>query len=224
MKALQVAKKLRAKSSYTLALQNVLASVSHMKTAAITALIAAACAGAQAFCFTEAGERYGVAPELLQAIAKVESSLNPRAINDRHKTATGSIDIGLMQINSSHLKRLSTWGITQDSLLNDPCLNVMVGAWLLVQHMAQHGHDWNGIGSYNASCTRLKGQDCVDARNSYSWKVYRALQRVQAARPQRESADRPVQSVAARPSIKSVDLAEPQLVAQVTNSHNEAQR
>jgi hypothetical protein len=199
--------------------------MSHMKTAATTVLIAAACAGAQAFCFSEAGERYGVAPELLRAIAKVESSLNPRAINDSHKATTGSIDIGLMQINSSHLKRLSTWGITQESLLKDPCLNVMVGAWLLVQHMAQHGQDWNGIGSYNASCTRLKGQACTDARNSYSWKVYRALSSAKAATPQRAAADQVVNTQGTRPSIKSVDLVEPQLLAQaVTNPRDETTR
>lgn len=195
-----------------------------MKTVATTVLIAAACAGAQAFCFREAGERYGVAPELLQAIAKVESSLNPRAINDGHKAATGSIDIGLMQINSSHLKRLSTWGITQDSLLKEPCLNVMVGAWLLVQHMAQNGHDWNGIGSYNASCTRLKGQACTDARNGYSWKVYRALKNAKVAAPERASAEQIAQSRIARPSIKSVDLVEPKLVAQVTTNYQDEAR
>lgn len=193
-----------------------------MKTAATTVLIAAACAGAQAFCFSEAGERYGVSPELLKAIAKVESSLNPRAINDSHQAATGSIDIGLMQINSSHLKRLATWGITQESLLKDPCLNVMVGAWLLVQHMTQHGHDWNGIGSYNASCTRLKGQACTDARNSYAWKVYRALRSAKPATPERAPADQAASSQGARPSIKSVDLVEPQLVAQVATNTRDA--
>ena len=147
-----------------------------MKTA-LAVLVAASVASTQAdaFCFAEAAERYGVSSDLLRAIARVESGLNPSAINTTHEGATGSVDLGLMQINSSHLPRLSIWGITRERLLHDACLNVMVGAWLLVQHMVRHGQDWNGIGSYNASCSKLKGDACAQARNSYAWKVYRRL-------------------------------------------------
>lgn len=197
-----------------------------MKTA--IALLAALVLGtprAEAFCFEAAGERYGVSAALLRAIARVESSLNPAAINDSHVASTGSVDLGLMQINSAHLPRLATWGITREKLLADACLNVMVGAWLLVQHMERNGHDWNGIGSYNAGCTRLKGQACTDARNSYAWKVFRALRAQEPAR-QRVAAE--TQDVAAapipKPSIRSLQLQDITVAAQVADSNNQTDR
>ncbi|MFZ3522013.1 transglycosylase SLT domain-containing protein, partial [Vibrio harveyi] len=37
---------------------------------------------ASAFCFDEAGQYYNVSPDLLRAIAQVESSLDPGAYNE----------------------------------------------------------------------------------------------------------------------------------------------
>ncbi len=138
-------------------------------------VLIAAPAIALGHCFDQAGDKYGVSPALLRAIAQVESSMNPRAVNSSHVERTRSIDIGLMQINSSHLPKLARFGIDKDRLLNDPCTNVMVGAWILADKLARHGDDWNGVGAYNAACTQLKGDDCHAARSKYAWRVHRAL-------------------------------------------------
>jgi hypothetical protein len=106
-------------------------------------------------CWQEAAQRYGVAAELLVAIARVESSLNPRAVNASHATTTGTVDIGLMQINSAHLPQLARHGIGEADLF-DPCINIHVGA-------------------YNAACIRLSAEDCTRTRSRYAWKVYRQL-------------------------------------------------
>jgi soluble lytic murein transglycosylase-like protein len=137
-----------------------------------------ACGPASA-CWDEVAQRYGIAADLLYAIARVESDLNPQAVNRSHLERTGSYDIGLMQINSRHLARLQGHGIAEADLL-EPCTNLQVGAWLMADSFARHGVNWNAVGAYNAACTQLRGDDCAKARAHYAWKVYRRLPAVQA--------------------------------------------
>jgi soluble lytic murein transglycosylase-like protein len=127
-------------------------------------------------CWDAAGAEYGIDPRLLYAIAKVESSLNPAA---RNRNGNGSTDVGLMQINSTHLPTLNRFGIDEKGLL-DPCTNIRVGAWVLANNFASHGVSWDAVGMYNASCSRLRGRDCHQARTRYAWRVYRAYQAISA--------------------------------------------
>lgn len=138
-------------------------------------------ASAHAQCWSEASRRSGIPVALLYAVAKVESNLNPRAINRSHLRRTGSYDIGLMQINSTHLPALARQGIREADLYS-PCTNLLIGAQLLDDLFKRYGHTWNAVGAYNASCTQLRGQACTQARTRYAWKVYRQLQRMQGQR------------------------------------------
>lgn len=125
-------------------------------------------------CWDEVAQRHGVSADLLYAIAKVESSLDPKAVNRSHIERTGSYDIGLMQINSRHLPKLARQGITTN-VLYDPCTNLDVGAALLADLFARRGLSWDSVGAYNAACTQLRSDDCTRARARYAWKVYRQL-------------------------------------------------
>ena len=103
---------------------------------------------AQAFCFEEAGRRYGVSSQILWAIAKAESNFDSSATN--HNT-NGSRDVGLMQINSLWEKELgAAW-----DCLDDPCHSVMVGAWILSRCLREFGNTWQGVGCYHSRTPHL---------------------------------------------------------------------
>lgn len=127
---------------------------------------------AQAFCFNEAGARYHIDPRLLRSMSKVESRFNPAAIgyNRNKKGVVTSRDFGLMQINSTHVSGLISMGVIHDwqELLTKPCLNVMVGAWILAKHLQVCGVTWECLGSYNAGFA----DDNQRKRMLYARKVY----------------------------------------------------
>ncbi|MCU9958038.1 lytic transglycosylase domain-containing protein [Burkholderia sp. BKH01] len=105
-----------------------------------------ASANARADCFDEAARYQQVNPLILRAIAWQESRNRPGALN---KNTNGSIDYGLMQINSVHLSTLSRYGIDRGTLM-EPCKNVYVAAWHLKQKMNRYGNTWQAVGAYHS--------------------------------------------------------------------------
>jgi len=101
---------------------------------------------AQAWCFSEAAREYSLPPDLLRAIAHVESRSRADAL---HVNRNRSEDVGAMQINSVHFPLLKTVGIDRTMLLTDPCLNVRTGAWVLATGVKKHGYTWRAVASYN---------------------------------------------------------------------------
>lgn len=107
-----------------------------------------------AFCFQAAGARYQIDPVLLEAMAIQESGGHPKITNTNRNKAGKvlSTDYGLMGINSIHIPKLISMGVirSKDDLLNNPCLNVQIGAWILAKHLQTCGVSWSCLGSYNA--------------------------------------------------------------------------
>lgn len=125
---------------------------------------------ARATCYAEAESLYRIPAPVLRAIAKAESGGKIGAVGKN----PGSMDLGLMQINDSHLPRLKQYGITRSELLSDGCLNLKVGASILREAIDRHGFNWNAIGAYNVGCAKLSRDECHKRRNRYAWRIYRA--------------------------------------------------
>ncbi|MCX8959323.1 hypothetical protein EHW64_17965 [Erwinia psidii] len=100
-------------------------------------------------CFVKAGEEYGIDPMLLKSIGIQESSLNPRAINTK---SVRYDDISLMQISGWWLNKpyFVANNLTRTALLNDGCLSIRTGAWILAGNFALNGVNWQSVGAYNA--------------------------------------------------------------------------
>lgn len=131
-----------------------------------------------AFCWEQAASQHNIEPELLQAIAAVESGFRAQAMN--HTNRNGTRDIGLMQINSIHLPRLLKQGITEDRLLNEPCLSVEVGASILAEFIQRFGYNWTAVGAYNAGPG--SGPEREALRRRYAEKIWAYYEQLVAHR------------------------------------------
>ncbi|EHH8423440.1 lytic transglycosylase domain-containing protein, partial [Escherichia coli] len=71
---------------------------------------------ASSACFNEAGTMFRIEPNLIKAIALVESNLKKDSIgkNRDKKNNIKSFDYGLMQINQMHIPMLKKRGIIKD--------------------------------------------------------------------------------------------------------------
>lgn len=120
-------------------------------------------------CFVKASERFQIDHRLLIAIADVESSMNPKAINlNKRDGKVVSEDVGIMQINSSWFPKLAKMGITRNDLLNNPCQNIFVGAWILAANISSNGISWESVGAYNTGFRDVN----APIRMKYAKKVY----------------------------------------------------
>lgn len=127
---------------------------------------------ASSACFNEAGTMFRIEPNLIKAIALVESNLKKDSIgkNRDKKNNIKSFDYGLMQINQMHIPMLKKRGIIKDErdLLDNPCLNIKIGTEILYKHFSRCGMTWQCLGTYNAGFA----MDNQKKRLQYAQKIY----------------------------------------------------
>ncbi|HRF57805.1 MAG TPA: lytic transglycosylase domain-containing protein [Campylobacterales bacterium] len=102
--------------------------------------------------FKEYGEHFGIPPLLLKNIAKIESSLNPHCINHNKN---GTIDYGIMQINTVHFAELQRYGVNERNIMN-PKVNIMAGAILVKKLIDNNQTNYDSIGKYHSKTSRFK--------------------------------------------------------------------
>jgi hypothetical protein len=118
-------------------------------------------------CVVRAAQREHVPLRALVGLMAVEGG----RVGAIHYNPNGSIDYGVMQINSAWLKRLARFHVTPSRLTYDGCANVLVGAWVLRHYWNEAGGGrntiWEAIGLYHSHTPALKRR--------YEWQVYRRL-------------------------------------------------
>lgn len=75
-----------------------------------------------------------------------------------------------MQIHSQNFNELAQYGITENHLRQDPCMNIYTGAFYLAKFIRIQGDIWKGVGAYNAGLKKSEAQE--QKRNQYALEVY----------------------------------------------------
>lgn len=117
-------------------------------------------------CINQAAVAYHIPAALLLSVLGVEGGYAGTASPNRN----GTFDYGPMQINTIWLSKIKPYGYTREDIQYNPCKNVMVGAWILSQNIADSTDLWRGIGGYHSYTTSLN----EDYQHKV-WKVYQLL-------------------------------------------------
>lgn len=139
---------------------------------------------ASADCFDKAGSYYRIDPDYLRAISWQESRFRNTAINN--KSAGGSSDYCMMQINSKTLSNLQKEypQLTKQKLMQSPCLCIHIGAMILRRNFNTYGPGWLAVGMYNAGMSNK--DTTIQNRYNYAMlidKHYKAIKNGTITRP-----------------------------------------
>jgi soluble lytic murein transglycosylase-like protein len=130
-------------------------NIGYFKVLVITGLFALSTVNSYAFCFKEAGVKYGINPDILEAVAHIESNLNPNANNVNIYKSGFSVDRGLMQVNDVWMPELRQYGFNEVNIY-EPCSNVMSGAYILAKCIQVFGYTWESVGCYHVGSKNSK--------------------------------------------------------------------
>src|ERR1700722_7949826 len=107
-------------------------------------------------CINRAAITYIVPAKVIISVLEVEGGRVGSATPNKN----GTVDLGPMQINSSWLPQLAHYGYTRQQLQYDPCVNVLVGTWILsnkiTQVATQSSDYWQGVAGYHFHDALLK--------------------------------------------------------------------
>ncbi|MDR6935157.1 MULTISPECIES: lytic transglycosylase domain-containing protein [unclassified Luteibacter] len=107
--------------------------------------------GAFADCIDDAARYQRVDPLVLRAIAYHESRMRPATLN---RNLNGSVDVGVMGINSVHFGELAGYGI-RPTHLRDGCTNAYIGAYYLRRKIDKYGNTWRAVAAYHSETPAL---------------------------------------------------------------------
>lgn len=103
-------------------------------------------------CFLQTAQAFDIPPMVLLTVAKTEGCWNGFV----GKNDNGSVDRGLMCVNSIHDSRFAAYGITAEQLRDDACVSIAAGATLLRDAYRKEGTWAGAIGRYHSATPRYK--------------------------------------------------------------------
>lgn len=118
-------------------------------------------------CYDLAGRDYHIDPDLLRAVAFRESSFRTDALN---RVSDEKYAVGLMQIHSQNFRELRMYGIHEEMLKHDACMNIYTGAYYLAKFIRLEKDIWRGVGAYSAG--RKKSPEQERKRQRYANEIY----------------------------------------------------
>ena len=104
-------------------------------------------------CSMQIAEYYQVPISIIVAVARQEGG-GVGVVSPPNRN--GTRDLGIMQINEiwwddRNPINLAERGITKEGVLNNACLNIGMGAWILRQNYVRFDGDWvKAVAAYNA--------------------------------------------------------------------------
>ena len=107
-------------------------------------------------CINQAAITYYVPAQVIVSVLNVEGG----TVGMAKPNTNGTYDYGPMQINSIWLPKIAPYGYTREQIQYDPCINVMVGAWILSNKIAEtladaEGGYWQGVAGYHSRTPNL---------------------------------------------------------------------
>lgn len=103
--------------------------------------------------FKKYEKEFGIPHFLVKAIAVTENKKLDKNIVS--KNTDGTIDIGVMQINSSWIKHMPEERLSVEKLKN-PETNIKMAFIILDDLIKRHGYSWESIGRYHSSTPKYK--------------------------------------------------------------------
>ena len=102
-------------------------------------------------CINKAAITYIVPAAVIVSVLQIEDGSPGLAKSNTN----GTVDYGPMQINSIWLKTVAKYGYSAEQIQYDPCVNVMVGTWILSNKIAAIAADasgdyWRGVAGYHS--------------------------------------------------------------------------
>lgn len=114
-------------------------------------------------CINQAAVTYYVPAKVIISVIATEGG----NIGVVRQNKNGTSDYGPMQVNSSWLPTIRKYGYTPELLRDDPCVNVMAGAWILSTKITQSNDYWSGVANYHSVTPTLNSRYKIKVLNYY---------------------------------------------------------